>query len=327
MGGLPCPQGGAHGQGRHQVRALADAEGHGAGAVQLAGVVADDPVALGRGCAQAGDGQQVAHAGGDDVIGRLGVVPLHGHVRRVPHLVARHLPAGLGGVGDDAELRQRLQGQLHVPSGLQRGGQNQFRIPFQQRQRIEQPSDELGGYVPRQLEPSRLQGAGEGDLPWLSCESDVLTGEDVLIGLVRPFHQPSPPPEHAAARHGQRHRHEEADGGTGLAAVQRREDTGAGSAAADAGHDLAPLGLHCAQLGHAVQGGADVLGVSQVVDAAGAVGQGCADDEAVSLALGGGHLDGSAEFFRSDGNLHRDSFSISSINWNSCAFSMGTACA
>lgn len=133
-----------------------------------------------------------------------------------------------------------------------------------------------------------FQGTGEGDLPWLSCESDVLTGEDVLIGLVRPFHQPSPPPEHAAAGHGQRHRHEEADGGTGLAAVQRREDAGAGSAAADAGHDLAPLGLHRAQLGHAVQGGADVLGVSQVVDAAGAVGQGCADDEAVCLALGGG---------------------------------------
>ena len=179
----------------------------------------------------------------------------------MPHLAARHLPAGLSGVGDDAELRQRLQGQLHIPLGLQRGGQNQFRIPFQQRQRIEQSGDELGGYVPRQFKPSRLQGAGEGDLPWLSCESDVLTGEDVLIGLVRPFHQPSPPSEHAAAGHGQRHRHEEADGGAGLAAIQHWEDTSARSAAADAGHYRAALGLDSAQLGHALQSGADILGV------------------------------------------------------------------
>ena len=36
---------------------------------------------------------------------------------------------------------------------------------------------------------------------------------------------------------------------------------GAGSAAADAGHYRAALGLDSAQLGHALQSGADILGV------------------------------------------------------------------
>ena len=119
-----------------------------------------------------------------------------------------------------AELGHGLKGHVEVALALQRSGGAEDGGTIQKGKGVEEPGEELAGYV-----------AGEGVLPWsqkaldsehtvLLLIKDALLTKEVKIGPLRPFHQTAMTGEDAAAPHRQGNRDEEAEGGAGFAAVQ-----------------------------------------------------------------------------------------------------------
>ena len=270
-GRLPGPEGGPHRQGWSQVRTLGNVQLHPARPGQLLEIGYNTPVPLGGVRVQALHRQRAPQPGGSQPEGGLGVVRLLPQSAAAVLLASGH-PEALGQLlHPDAPVPQHLEGHVHIPSGLQRGGEPDDALPLQQRQGKEQARDELRRHIPRHgILPGTQPAPDRQGVP-LPAVGDPHPVKDPEVGLLGPVHQPPPSPKHASALQGQRHRDQEPQCGARLSALQHRE-----------------LPLPFPQALQAVPGGPDILGIRPVGGVVQVLPrQRPGDQQPVGLALGG----------------------------------------
>ena len=85
-----------------------------------------------------------------------------------------------------------------------------FALPLQQGQGVQQPGDELGGHVAGEPVGSRREHPSYGERAVLELMKDAFLAKEVEVGLEGPLHQPPPAGENAAPPNGQRHGDQEA---------------------------------------------------------------------------------------------------------------------
>ena len=111
------------------------------------------------------------------------------------------MPALSGGNDGDAELPERIQGEVHIAFRLQLGGEHNVAVTVQKGQGIEKAGDKLAGYIPTEGILPRSQCAPNREQIPLQVIFDALLLQDLEIGGLRPLHQSAVSPKgHVAGK-------------------------------------------------------------------------------------------------------------------------------
>lgn len=137
----------------------------------------------------------------------------------------------------DPETGHDLPRQVDIGRGLERGCQDNVGIAGKQRQGEQQARHVLRTHMPRQFEAARGEAAAQRDgkrsLPG-ETQGRAVSAERLLVFLERTLRQPPAPGEGDRPAERRRDRHQQAQGGSRLAAVkcsvpvQQREQAGLG---------------------------------------------------------------------------------------------------
>ncbi len=209
----------------------------------------------------------------------------------------------LGAFHGHAELGEGGAGDVDVGERLDRLGHEDLAGAAGEGRRHEQAAHVLRAHVARDLEAAGAELAADRQgHRALGPELAAVLGEHLVKRGERALRKAPVPGQARVAAEGGDDGQQEAHRGAGLAAVKKgagRDFFGGDDAEALLGAgDLRPEGAQ------ALCRGVDVLGAGVAVDVGHAVGEGCADEQAVRLGLGGDGRDGPAEGGGGDSHIH-----------------------